>query len=451
MIKKNDLYTLTIESVSNEGNGIGHLEGMVVFVPYTAVGDIVKVKIIKIKKDYLYARVEGIIVASKTRIKTDCPSYGQCGGCNFRHITYEEELRLKQEYVTSVLKRIGNIVCEVKPIVASPYDNHYRNKVQLPVFNNDDSLSTGFFAKRSHRVVPFMDYCLIDPQSIHEIAYYCCQLLSQFGIDSYNEIDRSGLLRHIVIRQSSQDDRIMLILVLNGKGFKHEDIFCDKLTEEYKSIESIIINENSKNTNVILGSNFRTIYGSGYLRDSISGIKLRISPNSFLQINHDVCEKLYEKIREYINADKETILLDLFCGIGSIGLALARDVKEVIGVEINAMAIEDARYNASLNGITNVSFICQDAKEATEGLIVENTKIDVVVVDPPRKGCDQNTLKSIVTIAPNRIIMVSCNPATLARDVSILRESGYQIEEVSILDMFPRTVHTESVALLIKR
>ncbi|MCL1831046.1 MAG: 23S rRNA (uracil(1939)-C(5))-methyltransferase RlmD [Oscillospiraceae bacterium] len=447
MLKKNDIIPLEITTLSNDGNGIGRYNDMVVFLPYSCPGDKLNVKITKVKSDYAYGIINKIVVASTDRIESDCRSFGRCGGCSFRHISYPAELSFKRQYVNETLKRIGKIDCLISSVTASS-ENHYRNKLQLPVFSHEGRLETGFYAKRSHRIIHFSDYCLLDSPRMHEIAVYCCSLLTNYRLSSYDETTGKGLVRHIIIRQSHSTTRIMLILVLNGDGFAQQSEFVERITEEFLDIETIVINSNTSNTNVILGDNMKTIYGNGYLFDSILDITLRLSPSSFLQINHDICEQLYQKVAEYVSPHKEMVLLDLFCGIGSIGLTLAKQIKKVIGIEANDKAVSDASFNARYNEITNATYIAADVKMISSIEAISAQPIDVVVVDPPRKGCGQQTIEAIIDISPRKIVYVSCNPATLGTDCLRLNQMGYELRDISLFDMFPRTPHTETVVLL---
>ena len=451
MLNKNDIITLRIDSVSNDGNGVGRSENMVIFVPCAAPGDLLEVRIIKQKKDYAFGRIEAVIEAASCRTDAACSSFGRCGGCSFRHITYPAELEIKHDYVTGTLRRIGGIDCDIDPVIPSIPDIRYRNKVQLPVFSTDGVLSTGFYAKRSHRIVPFDDGCLQDPPIMHEIASYTSTLLTGYGVTAYDEVTQRGLLRHLILRQSSLDSSIMLILVLNGNRFEGEEGFAEAITRKYPCIESIVVNTNRENTNVIAGRSNRVIYGQGYLSDLLAGISLRISPNSFLQINHYIAQKLYAKVKEYLEPDRNMTVLDLYCGIGSIGLSVAADVNRVIGVEINKAAVADALFNAALNGLSNTEYIAGDAENELKKIIDRGTVVDTVIVDPPRKGCDAAVIDSITALDPKKIIMVSCDPATLARDLLYLQKKGYVSAGITVFDMFPRTVHTESAALMIKK
>lgn len=449
VLQKNQEITLTIDAVSSDGNGIGRHEGMAVFVPYSAIGDRLRARIVKVAKQYAYGMRLDILEPSSCRIEPDCSSYGKCGGCSFRHISYEEELRLKRQFVVDSLKRIGHLESKVDDTIASPILHGYRNKVQLPVFQHTGGkLDVGFYAPRSHRIVPFSDGCRLEPRILTEIADKACSLLTEQKVSAYDESTHTGLLRHIVLRKSSVGESVLLALVLNGKSLPDEKAFAEKISAGYPQIRSIIINCNNRDTNVILGENNRTILGDGYLCDKLAGIDLRLSLPSFFQINHSAAELLYAKIREYAAPSPGDTIIDLYCGVGSIGLSLAKDVGNMIGVEIVPAAVSDAKHNAKTNGIENAEFVCSDAKDAALRFKEACILPDCVIVDPPRKGCDAATLQAIADMNPSRIVMVSCNPATLARDLARLADLGYSTPKATPVDMFPRTNHVECVAWL---
>ena len=450
MLSKNQFINIHIDSISNDGNGVGRYEGMVVFVPCSAAGDLLKVKIVKTSKSHAYGIIDEIIEPSRSRVDPDCSVFGRCGGCAFRHINYSEELTAKQNFVVDCLKHIGKLNVPVCMTVGSPSVTEYRNKAQFPVIRKDESLEVGFFAARSHRIVPLdEDGCKLHSREMTNAARKCADLLCQAGLSVYDEITHSGLLRHIVIRENS-DGLMMLALVLNGKGFPGESDFTTGMVRLFPQIVSILINRNCERTNVILGDHTRAVYGGEYIIDSISGIPSRLSLKSFFQINRGAAEFLYKIVRNYSAVDKNTTLLDLYCGVGSIGLSMAKTIKTLIGFDIVGEAIEDAKWSAKSIGADNARFEVCDAAAAVESLLDAGENIDVAIADPPRKGCDRATLDVLSEIAPKRIIMVSCNPATLARDLAHLAGRGYLIRKVTPVDMFPGTVHVECVALLEK-
>lgn len=446
-MQKNDEIILNITDVTNEGSGVGKYEGMAIFVPLTAVGDTVKVKILKVKKSYAFGKLLEIITPSPDRITPDCPVFNQCGGCAFRHISYEAELNLKENKVYEAVKRIGGIDLKPRPIMFGENSNHYRNKAQLPISAGGKA---GFFAFHSHRIIP-IDSCKLQPEDFKSIINLCEEWIKKHNISIYSEESGKGLLRHLYLRKAEKTDEIMVVFVINGDSLP----FTDEITKELKnllgdSLTSIQLNINKKNTNVILGEECKVILGDAYITDILCDVKVRLSPLSFYQVNRAMAEKLYKKAAEYADA-KDKNLLDLYCGAGTIGLSMANTAKSVIGVEIIPEAIKDAEFNAKINGIKNTRFICGDATKAAEKLAEENIKTDIVIVDPPRKGCSPELIETISKdFAPERVVYVSCDPATLARDLKIFGDFGYKLIEYTPCDLFPRTSHVETVGLLLK-
>lgn len=446
-MQKNQEIILEITDVTNEGSGVGKYEGMAVFVPLTAVGDIAKVKILKVKKSYAYGKLTELISESENRIENNCPYFSKCGGCAFRHIGYKAECELKYNKVYEAVKRIGGVDLKPQPILFGG-DERYRNKAQYPVAQNGN---VGFYAFHSHRIIECGD-CLLQPFIFSNITNAVTEWAKENNISIYDEEKHKGLLRHIYIRKAEITNEIMVALVINGNGLP----FCNSLCERLKSVcgedlKSVQLNINRDNTNVILGKECKTLYGEDYINDILCGVKVRLSPLSFYQVNHTMAEKLYGKAKEYANPKGKTVI-DLYCGAGTIGLSMANDAKSIIGVEIVPQAIEDAEFNAKANGIDNVRFICADASAAAKKLASENVKCDVVIVDPPRKGCVKEVIEIIANnFKPERVVYVSCDPATLARDIKIFDESGYKLKEYTPVDLFPRTSHVETVCLLSKK
>lgn len=442
-MKKNDEIILQIIDVTNEGSGIGKHEGMAVFVPLTAIGDVARVKILKVKKSYAYGKVIEIISPSKDRITPDCEVFNKCGGCVYRHIDYSAELSLKSNKVYEVIKRIGGFDLPPQPIIH--YETlRYRNKAQYPV-NSEGKV--GFYAFHSHRIIPCAD-CKLQPEIFGKIAQVCEEWISANNISVYDETHHKGLLRHIYIRMAEKTGEIMLTLVINGNSLPCADKLICEINQKFPQVKSVQLNLNLSDTNVILGDNCITLWGENYITDVLCGVKVRLSPLSFYQVNRTMAEKLYEKAREYALPENKNIL-DLYCGAGTIGLSMASKAKSITGVEIIPQAVEDANFNAKQNGIENARFICSDATAAAEQLSKEKIKTDVVVVDPPRKGL---TIELIETIAksfkPERVVYVSCDPATLARDIKIFDSYNYKLTEYTPADLFPRTSHVETVALI---
>ena len=450
MLQKNDLISLVITDITNEASGVGRHEGVAVFVPGTAVGDRLTVRIVKVLKHYAYGIVERILEASPDRVLDTCPVSRQCGGCSLRHISYHAECQIKQNWVTEHFRRIGGIDLTPLPIQPSPLQSAYRNKAQYPIRRGPDGkIQIGFFAPRSHRVIA-NHFCDLQPHFFGEILGIIQIFLEQYRISIYNEQSHQGLVRHLFLRWGEQTREAMVCLVINGTELPHADILAARLTKAFPQIVSIQINCNTAKTNVILGPVCRVLYGKPVISDILCGIKVELSPLSFYQVNRSGAEKLYGIAADFAGLTGGELLLDLYCGAGTIGLSMARRVREVIGVEIVKEAVENARENARRNGIHNARFLCDDAAGAAQTLAEEGLHPDVVVLDPPRKGCDAALLKTVGQMTPDRIVMISCNSATAARDAAILCQNGYRVTKLQAVDMFPRTAHVETVCLFSK-
>ncbi len=452
MLKKNDIIHLSITSATADGSGVGKTDdGLAVFVPLSAVGDELNVRILKVKKSYAFGKIEEIITPSKARIKPDCGCYSRCGGCVWRHISYEEECRLKSQKVADALERIGGIKAVLKPIIPSGRVLRYRNKAQLPVGKAPDGrLQMGFYAFHSHRIINCGD-CALQPEIFADVMKITREFLAETDNDIYDEKTGKGRLRHLYIRYGEITGELMVCYVVNGNGLKREDLLLDMLKGGLPNLKTVVVNSNREKTNVILGAKNRTLYGSGYITDLLCGLKFKISPFSFWQVNRAQAERLYEKAREYAALSGSETLLDLYCGTGTIGLTMAKDCKELIGVEIIEDAVRDAENNAAVNSICNARFMCSDAPEAASQLEREGVRPDVIILDPPRKGCGEELVRTIGKMNPDRVVYVSCDPATLARDLKYFSEIGYETKEVTPVDMFPRTAHVESVVLLSRK
>ncbi len=446
-MQKNEEFVLDIVDVTADGNGVAKADGMAVFVPLTAVGDRAKIKILKVKKTYAYGKLISLVKPSKSRIDNDCPRFNQCGGCVYRHISYEAEKVLKENKVYENIKRIGGVDMKPQPIISNKPDR-YRNKAQYPLSMD---YNAGFYAFHSHRIIPCED-CLLQPQVFSRITECVTDWAKKNDISIYNEETHTGFLRHIYIRKAEKTNEIMVCLVINGDFLPESDSLVEALVGVCEdSLKSVQININKKDTNVILGDVCKTVYGKDYIIDILCGVKIRLSPLSFYQVNHAMAEKLYKKAKEYANPNDKNII-DLYCGAGTIGLSMAKDAKSIIGVEIIPEAIQDAKYNALLNEMNNARFICADATAAALQLANEGITADVVIVDPPRKGCSNEVIKTIATnFKPKSVVYVSCDSATLARDIKIFAENGYELVEYTPCDLFPRTSHVETVCLLSKR
>lgn len=449
MVKKNDDIQLNIESITSEGNGVGHYEGLAVFVPETAVGDVILCRIVKVKKSYAYGIVKQILTASADRIENACEVSHRCGGCSYRHMSYESELRVKEQVVKDALVRIGKIDCEFSPIISTGVTDRYRNKAQYPVREVNGEIQIGFFAKRSHTVIESSD-CMLEPEQFSRILEAVKFFCTQYKIKPYNEVTHTGVLRHIYLRRSSSTGEIHLCLVINGRRFLNEQGFVRFITSACKDISGISLNFNSERTNVILGKDSRVIYGKGYITDTILEKTFHISPNAFFQVNRDATQLLYSEVKRLLNLKKGETLIDLYCGIGTIGLSVSDDTNNLIGVEVVPQAVEDAKKNAELNGRTNAKFYCSAASDMSDKFRERGERADAVILDPPRKGIDENTARNVVAFSPARIVYVSCNPATLARDLAVFETLGYKTISATPVDMFPRTTHVETVCLLHK-
>lgn len=448
-LKKNDIIELEITGFSSEGSGVGHFDGQAVFVAGAAAGDTVSCVIIKAKKNYAIGKIQHILKASKDRIIPDCSVFPRCGGCQYRHISYEAELSIKTQKVRDAFSRIGHLEIVPDEGVGAESPDRYRNKAQYPVEMSNGRLLTGFYAPFSHRVIDCKN-CLLQPKEYADILKITAKWCEKFKIPAYDEKTGKGLLRHIYIRKGFSTGEIMVCLVINGDRIFKKDELIQALIKSNSNIKTVLLNHNTENTNVIMGKKETVLYGKGYIEDVLCGKRFRISPLSFYQVNHSQAEKLYEKAAEFALTPDTRVLIDMYCGAGTIGLTMAHKVDKLIGVEIIPEAVEDAKINAKLNDTENARFICADASEAARILKEEGIKPDTVVLDPPRKGCDSGLLDTVAKMEPERIVYVSCDPATLARDLSVLEEKGYKTIKAVPFDLFPRTVHIETVALVIK-
>ena len=453
-LQKNQILTLRIERLSSDGSGVAHSpDGETVFVPGAAPGDEADVRIVKDCKRYAFGILDHLRTPSPDRIPVDCAVAGPCGGCSLRHLDYTAELRAKQENVTDAFRRIGGLDVPVLDICPSPEVDRYRNKVQFPVgLDKNGNPCIGFYAGRTHRIVPCPD-CKLQPGVLNDIGNALCRFFAENGIQPYNEETGRGLVRHIFLRRGAHSGQIMVCLVCTRPNFPHADALCTRLREQFADIATILLNVNSKNTNVILGTETHTLYGPGYIEDTLCGVPVQLGPLSFYQVNTLAAERLYGIAAQYAQLTPDDLLLDLYCGMGTIGLSMVDHCRELVGVEIVPEAIESAKANAARMGdavAAKSCFFCADAGQAATRLAAEGLHPDVVMLDPPRKGCDEATLSAVVRMAPRRVVYVSCNPATAARDAAWLEQNGYHAEKVQPVDLFPRTKHVETVVLLSK-
>ena len=453
-LQKNQILTLRIERLSSDGSGVAHSpDGETVFVPGAAPGDEADVRIVKDCKRYAFGILDHLRTPSPDRIPVDCAVAGPCGGCSLRHLDYTAELRAKQENVTDAFRRIGGLDVPVLDICPSPEVDRYRNKVQFPVgLDKNGNPCIGFYAGRTHRIVPCPD-CKLQPGVLNDIGNALCRFFAENGIQPYNEETGRGLVRHIFLRRGAHSGQIMVCLVCTRPNLPHADALCTRLREQFADIATILLNVNSKNTNVILGTETHTLYGPGYIEDTLCGVPVQLGPLSFYQVNTLAAERLYGIAAQYAQLTPDDLLLDLYCGMGTIGLSMVDHCRELVGVEIVPEAIESAKANAARMGdavAAKSCFFCADAGQAATRLAAEGLHPDVVMLDPPRKGCDEATLSAVVRMAPRRVVYVSCNPATAARDAAWLEQNGYHAEKVQPVDLFPRTKHCECVIALSK-
>ena len=453
MIKKNDEFILEIEDMGVNGEGIGHVDGLALFVKDALIGDTVRVKVMKMQKNYGFARLLEVIAPSADRITPLCPVARSCGGCQIQEMNYPAQLKFKAKKVKGNLERIGKLdfnaenAPEFYDCIGMDVPWNYRNKAQFPIGRNKEGkIIAGFYAGRTHSIIECED-CAIGIKENKDILHMVIAHMEKWKIEPYREEDHKGLVRHVLIRKGFTTGEIMVCLILNGKKFPGLSELVDNL-KKIDGMTSISINVNTEHTNRILGSEVIPVYQEVYITDYIGDVKFRISPLSFYQVNPVQTRKLYGTALDYAELTGEENVFDLYCGVGTISLFLAKKAKHVIGVEIVGQAIEDAKVNAQINHIENAQFYCGAAEEVIPDLYRQGVTADVVVVDPPRKGCDEKLLDTIVNMAPEKVVYVSCDSATLARDLKYLNEHGYVVRKVQPVDMFPMGVHVETVVLL---
>lgn len=447
-IQKNQEYVVEIVDNGYEGEGIAKIENFTIFIPGAIKGEKVKILIVKVLSSHAFGKIIEIIDESEKRQKADCATYKRCGGCNLRHVKYEETLKIKQNAVQSLVNKTLKNKLQVKETVGMNQPFHYRNKAQYPLgLNKEGEPVIGVFANRTHEVIP-MEGCLIQNKQSEKIAKYILEFIKKNNISIYNEKTGKGLFRHIVIKVGVKTNQIMCILVINGKNIPEEEKLIKELKETFSEIKTIVKNINIKNTNVILGLENINLYGDGYIEDELGEYLFRISPLSFYQVNPIQAEKLYNIGVELAQISKEDTVFDLYCGIGTISLFMAKYAKKVYGIEIVKEAVVAAKDNAMLNGVNNTEFYAGDVEVVLDDLINnKGIKADIVMFDPPRKGLDRNSIKNILKIKPKKIIYISCNPATLVRDLAEF-ESEYEIKNIIPVDMFPWTSHVECCSVL---
>ncbi len=439
---KGDVFTVKIENYTSEGAGIARIDGMAVFIPLALRGEVCEIMILKVEKSFAYAKLIRVIEDSSERVESECKYYPKCGGCTMWHMTYDEELAIKEEHVRSCIERIAKSDAPVLPIIGADDIHRYRNKAQFPCGSD---FASGFYRPRSHDIVP-SEACLIQSEAADAVRRAVHEWQRMYNIPSYDEKSGKGILRHIYVRNGEGGALVCLVVT---KNVQNTDELVPLLKSACPDVCGLVLNINKKNTNVILGDKYITVWGRGELSDSLCGNTFEISPAAFYQVNHAQTEKLYDIATSLALSEGAETVIDLYCGIGTITLALARKAKKVIGVEVVPQAIENAKMNAKKNGLANTEFFCADAGEAAKMLASRGERPDAIVVDPPRKGISEDVISAIGEMAPKTLVYVSCDPATLARDIKLLEEKeGYRAISVQPVDMFPRTKHVETVVLL---
>ena len=448
MLIKNQIYEATVTDYTTEGQGIAHVNGCAAFIPNAVAGERIKLRIEVAKKNWAAGKIVEILERSPHRINRECPVAKLCGGCDFWHIDYEEETRLKAERVRNCLNRLGGENLESVPILAAPTCHGYRNKAQYPVAAKKNRAYAGFFKAGTHEVVE-NERCLILPEETDAVKAVVMDYVNHNHVSVYDEVAHKGLLRHIYVRRGAVSNQILVCLVINGRSIPKAHELVARL-KKIPGFTTLVLSINTKKGNAVLGDEFLTIHGPGYIEDTLCGLNFRLSPRSFYQVNHHQAQRLYEAAISQAAITKNDTVLDLYCGVGTITLAMASPAGKVIGVEVIPQAVEDAKDNAARNGIENAEFFCGDAGQAALELERKGIKADVVIVDPPRKGLNADTIEALARFAPRRIVYVSCDPATLGRDVALLKERGYAVKNAMAADLFPRCSHVESIVCLSK-
>ena len=455
-LKKNDVFTAEIIDITNLGFGVAKIDGQVIFISGAVTGDTVRTRIIKVGASYSVGRIEEFIKYSPWRTDDRCHN-GGCRSCAYKCLSYERERDLKEESVRQIFKKIGLADVKIMPLVASPKEIGYRNKAQYPVSRDKNGeYSIGFYAPKSHRVTEAAD-CPLAPECFNQILEILRDFFKRYDISVYDEESGKGLLRHIYIRRGEVSGEVLLTLVINGTSLPHSDEMVNEITEKVGDVVGILLNFNKKSTNVILGDEYKILFGRDYIFDTLGSVRLKITAPSFYQVNHSAAELLYAKAKELAAPTKDDTVLDLYCGAGSIGLSMADSAGEIIGIEIVESAVECAKFNAQSNNIENASFYAGDASDAARLLAPaekargEKIKPDIVILDPPRAGTTEELIRHIASLSPKKVVYISCNPATLARDMVIFKQLGYIGTEVTPFDLFPMTGHVETIVCLCKQ
>lgn len=448
-LHRGDPLQVSIETATIDGSGVARVDGQVVFVPGALPGERCSVRIAHVGRSAVFAQLLSVLTPSAHRVEPDCPYFPRCGGCALRHMDYEQELALKQAHVQSCLTRIGGQTISALPITGTAQTDGYRNKVQFPVQEQDGRPVAGFFSGKTHRVIP-VRHCRIQPDCADAIRGAVLAWMEQYHIRAYDEQTHTGYIRHIYIRFGVESGQILVCIVANCAQLPKKKQLVAALLAAEPGITTIVFSPNTKKGNTVLGTEFHPLYGDGTITDTLCGLQFRLSAPAFYQVNHAQAERLYEKAVQLAGLTGNETVLDLYCGTGTITLCLARHAKKAIGVEIVPQAIEDAKFNAAQNGMENAEFFCMDAGQAAKMLADRRTRPDIIVVDPPRKGVSADVIEAISSMAPQRVVYVSCDPATLARDLKLLTAAGYTLQTAEAFDLFPRCAHVETVVLLSK-
>ena len=449
MLVKNEIYEARIVDYTAEGQAVAKIEGCAVFIPNAIAGEKYSIRIEKAAKTWAAGKIVEILEKSPHRAQRECPISAGCGGCDFWQMDYEEETRLKAERVRTCLNRLAGEDLQEMPILAAPTVYGYRNKAQYPVASQKGRVYAGFFKAGTHQVVE-NETCLILPPETQQVRRIVIDYVNQYGISAYDETTGKGLLRHIYVRRGQVSGQVLVCLVINGRKLPHSEELTRRL-KEVPGFATLVLSVNTKKGNTVLGDEELVLYGPGYIEDTLCGLTFRLSPRSFYQVNHHQAQRLYDAAITQARITKDDLVLDLYCGVGTITLAMAKAAGRVIGVEVVEQAVLDAKENARRNGCDNAEFFCGDAGKAALELEKQGIRPDVAVVDPPRKGLNADTIEALSRMFPKRIVYVSCDPATLARDVALLKERGYRLQSAQAADLFPRCAHVETVALLSRK
>ena len=444
MLIKNQIYTATITDYTIQGQGIAHVEGCAVFIPNTIAGEVCEIQITKAAKTWAAGRIRNILEVSPHRVNRACPQ----SGCAFQHMDYQEECRLKAERVRQALNRLGGEALEAMDLLPAPETRGYRNKAQYPVAQEKQRAIAGFYREGTHQVVSCPQCGILAPE-MDAVRDAVVDYMNQYRVSAYDEGTGTGLVRHIYVRKGWVSGQLLVCLVVNGTRLPRQEALLERL-QRIPGFATLVLSVHQKPGNAVLGNTFHTLFGPGWIEDTLCGLTFRLSPRSFYQVNHDQAERLYHLAMEGAGIQKTDIVLDLYCGVGTITLAMAKAAGRVIGVEVEPQAVADARDNARRNGIENAEFFCGDAGQAAVSLREQGLTPDVVVVDPPRKGLSPDVIQALAQMSPRKIVYISCDPATLARDVALLKVQGFQLLEARAVDMFPRCAHVETVAWLSK-